>query len=81
MKCSSILHHDKPIVSMLVKLMWHTSSISVHVILVLALQPVVSEKNLDLTVSLTVACVISHQFPNGAPAVVFSVFLRNTETP
>lgn len=50
-------------------------------ILVLALKPVISEKNLDLTVSLTVACVISHKFPNGTPGVVFSVFLRNTETP
>lgn len=50
------------------------------VILVLTLKPVISE-NLDLTISLTVACVISHKFPNGTPAVVFSVFLRNTETP
>lgn len=50
------------------------------VILVLALKPVISEKNLDLTVSLTVACAVSHKFPNGTPAVVFSVFLRNSHT-
>lgn len=49
-------------------------------ILVLALKPAISEKNLDWTVSLTVACVISHRFPNGTPALLFSVFLRNTET-
>lgn len=46
---------------------------------VLVLKPVISENNLDLTVSLTVACAISHEFPNGAPTVVFSFFLRNTE--
>lgn len=45
-------------------------------ILVLALKPVISEKNLDLTV----ACVIAHKFSNGTPEMVFSVFLRNTET-
>lgn len=50
------------------------------VILVLALKPVISEKNLDLTLSLTVACAILHRFPNGTPAVVFSVFLRNRYT-
>lgn len=50
-----------------------------YVIPVLALKPIISEKNLDLPVSSTEACMISHKFLNGTPAMAFSVFLRNIE--
>lgn len=64
--------------------MCHASSVSVHGWGICdpctCLKPLLSENNLDLTVSLTVACAVLHKFPNGTPAVVFSVLLRNRDT-
>ena len=51
-----------------------------YVIPILALKPVISEKNLDLPVSSTEACIISHKFLKGTQAMAFSLFLRKRGT-